>query len=132
MYTTYLLWYRPFSLLYLDRLFVTDEAVSVVIQNSEGEEMHFTVGDQEDATLSWADFQTTVCKDLDEQKYAKSVSECLGVLGDRFIMEVGRINEAGEVYMEGFSLVTINAEGKIIMIEGFTDVNAEGLVQAVE
>jgi hypothetical protein len=116
----------------VDSLFVSDEVVSVVLQNSEGQELHFTVGDQDDATLSWADFQTTVCKDLEEQKYSKSVSECLGVLGDRFIMEVGRINEDGDVYMEAFSLVTINSDGKIIMIEGFSDVNAEGLVHAVE
>lgn len=114
------------------RLFVSNESVSVVLQNAAGGEVHFTVGDQEGATLTWAEFHNTCQKDAKSQNYAKSVAECLGVLGDRFIMEVGRINQTGEVYMEAFSLVTLTPEGKISMLEAFSDVNASGLLQAAQ
>ena len=102
------------------------------MQNTAGQEVHFTVGDQDDASLTWSEFHTASTKDAKEQDYAKSVAECLGVLGDRFIMEVGRINQAGDVYMEAFLLVTLTPEGKISMLEAFSEVNASGLLEAAQ
>ena len=113
-------------------LFVADEPVSVILQNSEGAEVHFTVGDVEDATMTWQEFRDTSTQDLAAQNYLKTESECLGVLGDRMILETGRVNKDGEVYQEVFSLVTLNANGKITMLEAFSDINAAALLASVE
>jgi len=104
--------------------------VSVVLQNVAGAEVHFTIGDQEDATMTWEEFQQTSTKDMAAQDYLSTTAECLGVLGDRFILETGRLNKAGEIYQEMFNLVTLNEEGKIIMLESFSDANAATLVGA--
>ena len=111
-------------------LFVDTEPVAVVLQNDEGNEVDFTIGDQEDATLSWKEFHETSTKDLATQDYLKTEAECLGVLGDRFIMQTGRINKAGEVYLEAFLLATLNEAGKITMLESFSNVAASSLVGA--
>ena len=111
-------------------LFIKDEPVSVVLQDEEGGEVHFTVGTQEDATISWAELIDMSSKDLKEQDYLKSESECLGVLGDRMMMETGRLNKAGEVYLEAFSLLTLDEEGLITMVEAFSDVHSGTLVGA--
>lgn len=78
--------------------------------------------------MNWQEFQETTKIDLETQNYLKTESECLGVLGDRMIMETGRINQAGEVYQESFALVTVNSGGKIIMLESFSDANVASLV----
>ena len=111
-------------------LFISDEAVGVVIQSAEGTEIVLTIGDVEGATLSWEEFKETFMKDLEEQGYLKTESQCLGVLGDRMILEAGRFNKAGEEYMSAYSLLTLNEEGKVTMFESFSDANAPGLVHA--
>jgi len=82
--------------------------------------------------MNWQEFQETTNVDLKAQSYLKTESECLGVLGDRMIMEAGRINQAGEVYQESFALVTLNSDGKIIMLESFSDANVASLVGKAE
>ncbi|GAX12219.1 hypothetical protein FisN_1Hh148 [Fistulifera solaris] len=111
-------------------LFISDEAVGVVIQSAEGTEVVMTIGDVEGATLSWDEFKESSMKDLEEQGYLKTESQCLGVLGDRMILEAGRFNKAGEEYMSAYSLLTLNEEGKITMFESFSDAHAPGLIQA--
>lgn len=118
-------------------LFINDEPLSVVLQNAEGSVLHFTLGDQEEATMSWQEFQETVTADLKAQNYQKTESECLGVLSDRMIMETGRINQANEVYQESFALIPLNKEGKIAMLkitmlESFSDVNVASLTEKAE
>jgi hypothetical protein len=100
------------------------------LQNAEGQEVHFTIGTQEDADMSWQEFHKTTTKDLKSQDFLKTESECLGVLGDRMMMQTGRLNKAGEVYMEAFLLLTLNDAGKITMLEAFSNVNASSLVSA--
>ena len=111
-------------------LFVS-EPVAVVLQNGEGAEAEFTIGDGEEATLTWGEFHELTTKDLKEQNFLKSESQCLGVLGDRLIMEVGRFNKDGEVYAEAYSLLTFNEEGKIVSVEAFSDPDVGSLLSAV-
>lgn len=111
-------------------LFVSDEAVVVVIQSAEGAEIMMTIGDVEEATMSWEEFRESSVKDLEEQGYLKTESQCLGVLGDRMLLEAGRFNKAGEEYMTSYSLLTLNEEGKITMFESFTEPNVPSLMIA--
>jgi ketosteroid isomerase-like protein len=111
-------------------LFVS-ELVDVILQNGEGVEAEFTIGDGEEATLTWDVFHELTTKDLKEQSFLKSEAQCLGVLGDRMIMETGRFNKDGEVYAEAYSLLTLNKEGKIVAFEAFSDPDAESLTAAV-
>jgi len=112
-------------------LFVADEPVAVVLQDAGGGEVCFTLGDLEGCNLSFEEFQKLSAADLAQQDYLRTEAECLGVLGDRMMMEAGRVNKAGEIYQEMFSLVTLNEQGKITMFEAFTDANAAGLLEAV-
>jgi hypothetical protein len=111
-------------------LFVS-EPVAVVLQNGEGTEAEFTIGDGEGATLTWGEFHELTTKDLKDQNFLKSESQCLGVLGDRLIMEVGRFNKDGEVYAEAYSLLTFNEGGKIVAVEAFSNPDVESLLSAV-
>jgi hypothetical protein len=100
------------------------------LQNAKGQEVHVTIGAQDDADMSWKEFHETTTKDLESQNFLKTESECLGVLGDRMMMQTGRLNKAGEVYMEAFLLLTLNDAGKITMLESFSNVNASSLMSA--
>mmetsp|Transcript_11181 Transcript_11181/g.13498 ORF Transcript_11181/g.13498 Transcript_11181/m.13498 type:complete len:146 (-) Transcript_11181:40-477(-) len=102
--------------------FISHEPVSVVLQGGSGEEIHATVGNQEDADMTWGEFHDSCKTDLMSQDYVKTDSECVGLLGDRMIMHTGRINKADEIYTEAYFLLTLTAEGKISMIEAFNDV----------
>ena len=106
------------------------EPVLVVLQNAEGTEADFTIGD-EGATMTWEEFQELTMADLKEQKFAKTESQCLGVLGDRLILETARFNQSGEVYSEAYALLTFNEDGKITAFDAFTNPQAEGLMAAV-
>lgn len=110
-------------------LFVS-EPVAVVLQNAEGGEAEFTIGEGEDASLTWEQFHELSTKDLKKQNFLKSESQCLGVLGDRLIMEVARFNKDGEVYSEAYSLVTFNDDGKVVAFEAFTNPQAESIMEA--
>jgi hypothetical protein len=56
---------------------------------------------------------------------------CLGVLGDHMILETGRFNKAGEIYVTAYSLLTLNEAGKIVGLEAFSDVQAASLVMLI-
>ena len=113
-------------------LFVTDEPLSAIVQNTEGAEVRFTIGKQEGATMTWQEFHDTLSQDLAAQNYIKTESECMGVLGDRMILKTGRVNKEGELYHEVFSLLTLNEEGKITMLEAFSDLKAANLMASAE
>ena len=105
--------------------------VEVVLQNALGEESEFVIGDSEECVLSWEDFHELTTKDLKEQNYLKTESQCLGVLGRRLILETGRFNTEGEVYLESYSLITVDKDGKIVAVEAFTDPQTSSLMSAV-
>ena len=107
-----------------------DKPIIVVLQNEEGSEAEFTIGDGDEATLSWQDFHESTSKDLAAQNYLKSESSCLGVLGDRVLLEVCRYNKEGEVYLESYSLLTLDEDGKVSAIESFTDPQVGSLMAA--
>jgi hypothetical protein len=129
-------------------LFADDEAgVVVVLQNAEGSEAVFTIvdskeegGEEEAATdnpvlegrvagsLTWEEFREASAVDLEKQSYAKTEALCLGVLGDRMMMEVGRFNTSGQIIVETYSLLTFNSEGKVTMVETFTDPQVSSVV----
>lgn len=114
-------------------LFVSSEPVAVVLQNAEGSEAEFTIGDEgQDATMTWQEFHELTRKDMEAQNYLKSESQCLGILGDRMILEIGRFNKDGEIYAESYSLLTLNADGKIAAVETFTDPQAESVMAALK
>lgn len=114
-------------------LFDLSEPVYVVLQSESGDEVTFTISDdpQADATITWDEFRTSTTIDLKEQNYLKTEAQCLGVLGDRLILEAGRFNTDGEVYVETYSLLTLNDDGKIIMVEAFTDPQTSSLTSTV-
>jgi hypothetical protein len=100
-------------------LFIQDEPIYTVLQDAEGHEIETSIGTG--GELSWETFQELSSKDLKEQNFLKIEAQCLGVLGDRMLLETGRFNEAGEVYLEAYSLLTIDGNGKVTMVEAFVD-----------
>ena len=121
-------------------LFV-DGPVLVVLQNAAGEEAEFTIadapaaGEGDDAaaagvTMTWDEFKDTAIKDLTEQDYDKTETQCLGTLGDRMIMETGRFNKSGQVYLETYQLISFNGDGKITAVELFSDPATTTLFEA--
>lgn len=132
-------WGPAFTKLALDgdltdfKALFTSEPVTVVLQNAEGNEAVFTIGDEgEETTMSWQEFYEFSSKDLKDQDYQKTEAQCLGALGDRVLMETGRFNKSGEVYVETYCLLTLNKDGKIIMFESFSDPQATSLFAAAE
>lgn len=126
-------------------LFADDDAgVVVVLQDAEGSEAVFTIVDGKEGeevetanpvlegrvagSLTWEEFREASAVDLEKQSYAKTEAVCLGVLGDRMMMEVGRFNTSGDVIVETYSLLTINADGKVTMVETFTDPQVASVV----
>lgn len=63
-----------------------DDPVMVVLQNAEGQEADFSIGNS-GATMTWQEFHQVTAVDLKEQEYVKTEAQCLGVLGDRMILE---------------------------------------------
>jgi hypothetical protein len=130
-------------------LFVEQGPVVVVLQNAEGSEAVFTIVDSKETeeeeaatdnpalegrvagSLTWEEFREASAVDLEKQSYAKTEALCLGVLGDRMMMEVGRFNTSGEIIVETYSLLTFNAEGKVTMVETFTDPQVSSVVDMV-
>jgi len=112
----------------------TDDLVEVVIQTDEGGEALFTIGDDNElATLDWAAFLETSTNELKDQDYVKTESQCLGVLGPRLIMETGRFNSKGEVYLEATSILTLSEfTGKIVAYEAFSDPGMQTLRDLAE
>lgn len=111
------------------------ETVYVILQSSEGTEVEFSIGTDSDlATMTWEDFASTAFQNLEEQKYDKTISECLGVLGNRMILETGRLNTDGELYLTATSLVEFNSDGKVIGFESFNPIDdaAKAVAEVVE
>ena len=108
-------------------LFIDKEPIYTVLQDSVGNESETSIG--EGGEMSWETFQELSSKDLAEQNFAKIESQCLGVLGDRMILETGRFNKAGEVYLEAYSILTVNAEGKVTVVEAFADPQLSSLTE---
>lgn len=73
-------------------------------------------------------------KDLEAQGYEETTSNCLGILGNRLILETGRINKAGELYLTATSLVEFNDDGKVVGFEAFTEivVDTEALAKSTK
>jgi uncharacterized protein YuzE len=95
----------------------------VVLQSEDGGELEFSLGDDPDCSMSWEQFAESSLKDLEQQKYDCTTTNCLGVLGNRMILETGRLNTDGELYMTATSLVEFNDDGKIIGFESFNAVD---------
>eukprot|EP00339_Tiarina_fusa_P028120 CAMPEP_0117029426 /NCGR_PEP_ID=MMETSP0472-20121206/21311_1 /TAXON_ID=693140 ORGANISM="Tiarina fusus, Strain LIS" /NCGR_SAMPLE_ID=MMETSP0472 /ASSEMBLY_ACC=CAM_ASM_000603 /LENGTH=147 /DNA_ID=CAMNT_0004737193 /DNA_START=113 /DNA_END=556 /DNA_ORIENTATION=+ len=110
-------------------IFVQDEPVYTVLQDAEGHEIETSIGT--DGELSWDAFQELSSKDLASQNFDKIEAQCLGVLGDRMIMETGRFNKDGVVYLEAYSLLTIDGNGKVTMVEAFADSQLTSVQAAV-
>jgi hypothetical protein len=114
-------------------LFAYQEPVVVVLQDASGNEAVCKIVDSRDASeepaegedtvtsLTWEEFRAASASDLESQNFFKTEAQCLGVLGDRLILEAGRFNRDGIVYLESYSLLTFNHEGKVTMVETFTD-----------
>jgi hypothetical protein len=120
--------FEPFKSLFAEHVYV-------VLQNSEGDEVEFSIGhDAELSTMTWEDFAASAFNGLEEQQYDKTISECLGVLGNRMILETGRLNTSGELYLTATSLVEFNGEGKVIGFESFNPMDdaANALTEVVE
>jgi hypothetical protein len=123
-------------------LFVENEPVVVVLQDASGSEAVCTIVDSKDgseegggesevvSTLTWEEFRAASASDLESQNFLKTEAQCLGVLGDRMILEVGRFNRDGAVYLEAYSLLTFDADGKVTMIETFTDPQISSVYKA--
>jgi uncharacterized protein YuzE len=108
------------------------ETCYVVLQDAEGQEVEFTLGDGDDCTMTWDQFTDAAFKDLEAQKYDCTTSNCLGVLGNRMIMETGRMNTDGELYLMATSLVEFREDGKVIGIEAFNAVDIDSVIEAVK
>jgi hypothetical protein len=59
---------------------------------------------------------------LEVQQYDETTTNCLGVLGNRMILESGRINKSGELYLTATSVVEFNDEGKVVGFESFNEI----------
>mmetsp|Transcript_43440 Transcript_43440/g.105283 ORF Transcript_43440/g.105283 Transcript_43440/m.105283 type:complete len:151 (+) Transcript_43440:99-551(+) len=97
--------------------------VYVVLQSSDGGEVEFTLGDEGETTMTWDQFAESAFKDLEAQQYEETTSNCLGVLGNRLILETGRINKSGELYLTATSIVEFNDDGLIVGFESFNEVS---------
>ncbi|GKY95666.1 hypothetical protein MPSEU_000527600 [Mayamaea pseudoterrestris] len=119
------------------RALFIDEPVLVVLQNAVGEEAEFTIADAAPegeidpvVTMTWDDFRDMALKDLKDQDYSKTETQCLGTLGNRMIMESGRFDTSGNVYLETYQLISFDDQGKITAVEIFADPAATSLFEA--
>jgi hypothetical protein len=104
------------------RALFTPGIVEVVLQGVNDKEACFTVADDNpEATLDWKTFIDQASAELQDQDYLKTESQCLGVLGPRCIMEQGRFNTKGEVYLEMVAVLTLNVDGLIVAYEAFSE-----------
>ncbi|KAG7371318.1 hypothetical protein IV203_019888 [Nitzschia inconspicua] len=103
----------------------------IVLQNSEGREVEFTLGDSVDCTMTWDQFTKFAFADLESQNYDCTTSSCLGVLGNKMILETGRLNKDGELYMVATSLLEFDEDGNVMGFESFNPLDIDGAVEAV-
>ena len=71
---------EPFKALFAPKCYV-------ILQSEDGGELEFSLGDDPDCSMSWEQFAEASFKDLEEQKYDCTTTNCLGVLGNRMILE---------------------------------------------
>mmetsp|Transcript_8687 Transcript_8687/g.13848 ORF Transcript_8687/g.13848 Transcript_8687/m.13848 type:complete len:148 (-) Transcript_8687:896-1339(-) len=113
---------EPFKNMFADQCYV-------ILQGADGGELEFTIGDDPDScSMTWEQFAENSFKDLEAQNYDCTTTDCLGVLGNRMILEAGRLNKKGELYMTATSLVEFNEDGKIIGFEAFNAVDLPSTV----
>mmetsp|Transcript_38839 Transcript_38839/g.57755 ORF Transcript_38839/g.57755 Transcript_38839/m.57755 type:complete len:152 (-) Transcript_38839:82-537(-) len=96
-----------------------------------------TVGDEPSTpevpvTMTWSLFQESVQKDMVSANYAHSEAACMGVLGNRIILEIGRYNKDDELYMNAVSVLTVNPDGLIEKVESFGDPKMENTAGQAE
>ena len=113
---------------------IEKEPVYLVLQGPDGNEIETSIGDvATEADMSWETFQKLISKDVQQQEFLKLEAVCLGVLGDRMMIETGRFNKSGEVYLEAYSLLTITQDtGKVSMFEAFVDTQLSGFMKEAE
>jgi uncharacterized protein YuzE len=110
-----------------------EREVYVVLQGGDGEETEFMIGtDPTICHMTWEEFGEHAFADLKTQDYKLTQSSMLGLLGNRMILEAGRINNQDECYMAATSLIEFDEEGKVIGFEAFCDINAESLTAAAQ
>jgi hypothetical protein len=96
-----------------------EATVELVLQTSDGSTAAFTIGDG--ASVEWQDFAGLSGKDLEAEDYKETEAASMGILGNRMILETGRINQKEELYMNAVSIITISANGKVAKLESFAD-----------
>ena len=108
-----------------------EREVYVVLQGQDGKVAEFMIGvNPETCVMSWEDFQEHAFADLKSQDYKLTQSSMLGLLGNRMILETGRINSKDECYMVATSVIEFDDDGKIIGFEAFSDIGVDSLVEA--
>lgn len=103
-------------------------SVAVVLQTSTGDEATFTIGGE--GAIDWAEFADLTSKDMEEQDYKQTESASMGILGNRMILEAGRINSKDELYMNTCMVLTLDKSGKITKLEAFADSVAPSVLDA--
>lgn len=108
-----------------------EKEVYVVLQGQDGQEAEFMIGtDPNTCIMTWEDFSEHAFADLKIQDYKLTQSSMLGLLGNRMILEAGRINNDGECYLAATSLIEFNDEGKIVGFEAFSDIDTDSVLVA--
>jgi hypothetical protein len=109
------------------------DVVEIILPTYQ-EAISVTVGDEEEgdnaSTFTWNELLGLLNKDIGVHDYQRTESACLGVLGNRMILEAGRINSKDEMYMNVVSLITMNDDGKLIRFEAFADSASPALFDA--
>jgi hypothetical protein len=102
--------------------------------NKDGEEAILAIGEEGDEpiTMTWDVFGQLIRGDFESAEYAKTEAECLGILGNRMLLEVNRFNKQDEVYMNAVSVLTLNKEGLIERIEAFGDPQVDSVTDQAE
>jgi hypothetical protein len=105
-----------------------------VVVDKDGAEAIIAVGDEGDEpiTMTWSVFQQLLSADFAIAEFSKMEAECLGVLGNRMILEVSRINTSDEVYMTAVSILTLTEDGLIAKTEAFSDPQVAFLADKAE
>jgi hypothetical protein len=103
-------------------------SVAVVLQTSTGDEASFTIGGE--GAIDWSEFADLTSKDMEKEDYKQTESASMGVLGNRMILEVGRINSKDELYMNACMVLTLDKSGKITTLEAFADSVAPSVLDA--
>eukprot|EP00545_Synedropsis_sp_CCMP1620_P012898 CAMPEP_0119011978 /NCGR_PEP_ID=MMETSP1176-20130426/6002_1 /TAXON_ID=265551 /ORGANISM="Synedropsis recta cf, Strain CCMP1620" /LENGTH=150 /DNA_ID=CAMNT_0006964867 /DNA_START=74 /DNA_END=526 /DNA_ORIENTATION=+ len=102
--------------------------------DKDGTEATIAIGEEGDEpiTMTWSVFQELLAKEHSSADFSKTEAECLGVLGNRMILEVSRFNNNDEVYMNAVSILTLTEDGLIAKTEAFGDQEAESITDTAQ